>query len=175
MKSESISSSLEMDKLNISTDETAINPRNGPKERRSYTQPPLQNNDEIENEIDRLKKESSLIKASQDRDGRGVDEKRSVLNKSKSSSFSSASTNQELAASSLQTSSHFDKKIQHIENYSQIIENATQNMDDCVKHMSSLYENYEKIYNDANVESDMLASGEENRSNHFAMYDKTKG
>lgn len=155
LKSESMSSSLEMDKLNTtntSQDSARIVVANNELKQQQV---------EIDNEIDRLKKESHSMLNNNNVKNSG----KNSLTKSKSSSFSSPSTNQELAASSLKASSHFDKKIEHIENYSQIIENATLNMDVCVKHMNSLYENYEKIYNDANVESDNIsAQGGEDRS-----------
>ena len=153
-----------MDKLNISIERRIAENKSNKEEEAA-----------IENEIDRLKRESSLIQMNKQAPnpntttggGSGGDEERSAtVHRSKSTS-----SNHELAASGLRTSSHFDKKIQHIETYSQIIENATQNMDDCVKHMSSLYENYEKIYNDAQVESDMTASGEDKSVHKLSVYD----
>lgn len=116
----------------------------------------LKQDEQIDNEIIKLKKENSITSAVE-LENSGGSETRNQLIKSKSST--SSSSNKELADTSMKASHHFNKKIQHIEDYSQIIENATLNMDACVKDMSSLYENYEKIYNDS--ESFMNNSSEE--------------
>ncbi len=124
--------------------------------------------DEIENEIDKLRIENKLtnktrnifIKPSSNDSQSGAD----GLSTSVSSSFKSKRQHKNslsnfkdetLLASSLKASNNFDKKLDEIENYSQIIENATLNMDACVKDMNILYENFD---NRLSCESNSLSN-----------------
>jgi hypothetical protein len=102
----------------------------------------ISSSDQIDNEIDKLRQENSrrMQKVHAEK----------ILSKSYTPHTSS-----DLAAKSLTASSQFDTKLQHIETYSKIIENATLNMDACVKDMSDVYQNYETLYQSADVEQDL--------------------
>ena len=99
----------------------------------------------IENEIEQLRKENSLLTSNKKKKSTNP---LLITNNRHSSSCSSflspqhtASTinNQELVASSLKASIHFNKKIEDLENYSNIIENATNAMDSCFKDINNVY------------------------------------
>ncbi len=152
-KSDSINSgSLEMDKVVVSSV-----PSNSsmPTTRRKKINVVL-NAEQIENEIDKLKKENNLLIAEKEQlEGLGSgDRQQKQSSHSFSTSSVKSSSNHELANTSLQASKHFDQKLEHIESYSQIIENATLKMDACVKDMNIVYENYEKIYDDSSAETE---------------------
>ena len=110
------------------------------------------NEEEIENEIDKLRIENKKAKSKNiiikhNGSDNTVD---TLVASENSSSFNSKKNlhhknlkDENLLASSLKASNNFDKKLHEIENYSQIIENATLNMDACVKDMNIVYENYD--------------------------------
>ena len=132
----------------------------------TFTPPPLaasnlsqsvtkhaQNNDEeIENEIDKLRIENKKTKSKNIViKHNGSDNTVDTLVASETSSSFNGKKNlhhknlkdENLLATSLKAANNFDKKLHEIENYSQIIENATLNMDACVKDMNIVYENYD--------------------------------
>ncbi|RNA31491.1 pleckstrin homology domain-containing family M member [Brachionus plicatilis] len=114
----------------------------------------ISSSEQIDSEIDKLRKENSKILERQ------ASEK--VISKS--------CVPNDLAARSLTASSQFDSKIEHIETYSKIIENATMNMDAFVKDMSDVYQNYEKFYQSNEVDQD-LSTEVENENKINSVYD----
>ncbi len=130
----------------------------------------------IDNEINKLRKESGMFNNLKNDTNNQTDIDSSVNMKSKkvtstSSTMGQTSDHSELADSSLKASNHFDNKIKHIENYSQIIEKATLEMDACVKDMNIVYENYEKIVGDENEFDDMSNGDQQNKLSHSSVYD----
>lgn len=125
-----------------------------------------QQQDKIDNEINKLRKENydmlinnnsnqaDLLVSSKMKSNNGSNKLKKSESK-QSNSFNQTS-NQELADTSLKASQIFDNKIKHIENYSQIIEKATLEMDAYVKDMNSVYGNYDKLYSDELVDPNEL-------------------
>ena len=119
----------------------------------SVTKHDQNNEDEIENEIDKLRIEnkknnkSKNISIKHNGSDNTVD---TLVASGNNSSFNSKKNlhhknlkDENLLSTSLKAANNFDKKLHEIENYSQIIENATLNMDACVKDMNIVYENYD--------------------------------
>lgn len=132
--------SIEMDKLiglSVKTTSTANTLINSDLLNSSAKSDKEDNQDQIENEIDKLRLENMML----------INKAEKRPRKSKPSSPSniptSIASNEELTASSLKASNQFDKKLHVIESYSQIIENATLKMDACVKDMNIVYANYD--------------------------------
>jgi hypothetical protein len=146
-KSDSVNSgSLEMDMMT-----NLVVKNNG--RRKTAANTVLNDAEQIENEIDKLKKENNLFNNAEREQRQIVSSSSLVRHKGSfgAAVSTSVNSNNELANSSLQASRHFDQKLEHIENYSQIIENATLKMDACVKDMNIVYENYEKIYDESSA------------------------
>lgn len=78
--------------------------------------------------------------------------------------------NQELVASSLDTSLRFDKKIANLEAFSKKIEDSTEKMGSCLEDMNSVYNNMSTNIEFAND----ATPGDENRS-LFDMSEKNRG
>ncbi len=100
------------------------------------------NDKKIENEIEQLRKENNLMQlqnAKKSFTNPLIITKHSSSCSSFISSHNTTISNQDLVASSLKATDHFNKKIEDLENYSNIIENATNAIDNCFNDIRNVY------------------------------------
>lgn len=139
---------------------------------------------EIDNEINKLRKEAAAKEALDGKKGLTSSYKQqpTYLNdklltnsntSSRKTSFNlSFNSNNGVNSNSMHTNEHlndisptkFDKKIQDLEEYSTIIENAASKMDECVKSMTEVYQSYDErnFYVDSPSTDEMLLNESNN-------------